>query len=71
MGNAWQRPTCPLLVPLGPHAEYIARWSNSLFIDYEAGLLGICYRAPDEIQQRQFNEVLRHERDFWCMTWEG
>jgi len=55
----------------GPYAEYIDRWSNSLFVEYVAELLGICDREPDDIQQRQFNEVLRHERDFWCMTWEG
>jgi len=48
----------------GPYAEYIERWSNSLFVDYVAELLGICDHDPDEIQQRQFNEVLRYERDF-------
>ncbi len=55
----------------GPYAEYIERWSNTLFVGYLAELLGICDRGPDEIQQRHFNEVLRHEPDFWCMTWEG
>ncbi len=54
-----------------PYAESIERWSNSLFVDYVAELLGICDPDPDEIQQRQFNKVLRHEREFWCMTWEG
>ncbi|MFT4842805.1 MAG: thiaminase [Planctomycetota bacterium] len=59
------------LEPSGPYAEYIQRWSNPLFAEYVAELLGICDHEPDEIQQRQFNEVLRHEQDFWCMTWEG
>ena len=55
----------------GPYAEFIQRWSNPLFVEYVTELLGICDREPNEIQQRQFNEVLRHERDFWCMTWDG
>jgi len=67
-GNCGHRPPAE---NFGPYAEYIERWSNSLFVDYVAELLGICDHDPDEIQQRQFNEVLRHERDFWCMTWEG
>lgn len=59
------------LEPSGPYAEYIQRWSNPMFGEYVTELLGICDDEPDEIQQRQFNEVLRHERDFWRMTWEG
>ncbi|TWT65456.1 thiaminase II/PqqC family protein [Crateriforma conspicua] len=55
----------------GPYAEFIQRWTNPLFVKYVTKLLGICDREPDEIQQRQFNEVLQHERDFWRMTWEG
>lgn len=31
----------------------------------------VCDRVPEEIQKRQFNEILRHERDCWCMTREG
>lgn len=54
-----------------PYAEYIDRWSNSLFAQYVADLLSHCDRHPDGIQQQQFNEVLRHEQDFWCMTWSG
>ncbi len=26
---------------------------------------------PHQEQQPLFNEVMRHEHDFWRMTWEG
>lgn len=55
----------------GPYAEFIDRWSNDLFVDYVGELLKTCNRHPHDSQQTQFNEVLRHEREFWRMTWEG
>ncbi len=55
----------------GPYAEFIDRWSNAQFVDYVRGLLDLCNRHTHELQQEEFNEVLRHERDFWRMTWEG
>ncbi len=55
----------------GPYAEFIHRWSNTQFVAYVQGLLDVCNLHTHELQQEQFNEVLRHERDFWKMTWEG
>ncbi len=55
----------------GPYAEFINRWSNAQFVAYVRGLLDLCHRHAHDLQQEQFNEVLRHERDFWKMTWEG
>ena len=55
----------------GPYAEFIDRWSNARFVAYVRGLLDVCNRHTHESQQEQFNEVLRHERDFWRMTWGG
>ena len=55
----------------GPYAEFINRWSNAQFVAYVRGLLDVCNLHTHELQQEQFNEVLRHERDFWRMTWEG
>ena len=55
----------------GTYAEFINRWSNAHFVEYVRGLLNVCNRHTHELQQEQFNEVLRHERDFWRMTWEG
>jgi len=55
----------------GPYAEFINRWSNTQFVAYVRGLLDVCNLHTHELQQEQFNEVLRHERDFWKMTWEG
>jgi thiaminase/transcriptional activator TenA len=55
----------------GPHAEFINRWSNAQFVAYVRELLDVCNQYTHELQQAQFNEVLRHERDFWRMTWEG
>ncbi|MCG8586215.1 MAG: TenA family transcriptional regulator [Pirellulales bacterium] len=55
----------------GPYAEFINRWSNVQFVTYVRELLDVCNRHTHDLQQEQFNEVLRHERDFWRMTWEG
>ncbi len=55
----------------GPYAEFINRWSNTEFVAYVRELLDVCNLHTHELQQEQFNEVLRHERDFWKMTWEG
>ena len=59
------------LEPTGPYAEFIDRWSNTSFAEYVRGLLQLteCHEHAD--RQESFNEVLRHERDFWRMTWEG
>ena len=55
----------------GPYAEFIQRWSNAQFVEYVRQLLRLCEQFRHADQQAQFNEVLRHERDFWRMTWEG
>jgi len=55
----------------GPYAEFIERWSNAQFVDYVGQLLNSCRRHPHDGQQRAFNEVLGHEREFWQMTWQG
>jgi len=52
----------------GPYIEFINRWSNAQFVAYVRGLLDVCSLHTHELQQEQFNEVLRHERDFWKMT---
>ncbi len=59
------------LQPQGPYAEFIRRWSSPPFAEYVRGLLDLTRRYPHPRQQELFNEVLRHERDFWQMTWEG
>ncbi len=63
---AWSR-----LQMTGPYAEVVKRWSSDQFVKYVQGLraLSIQFQHPD--QQNHFNDVLRHERDFWHMTWEG
>ncbi|MFT5301603.1 MAG: thiaminase [Mariniblastus sp.] len=55
----------------GPYAEFIARWSNENFLAYVHQIHDVCVSHPHDSQQSQFNEVLRHERDFWKMTYEG
>ena len=50
-------------------SEFIRRWSNAQFVEYVGELLCLCEQSPHADQQAQFNEVLRHERDFWRMTW--
>lgn len=59
------------LQPTGRYAEFIDRWSNERFVDYVVQLHDACVAHPRDGQQDQFNEVLRHERDFWTMTYEG
>ena len=39
--------------------------------DYVRQLLKLCEQHAHADQQSQFNEVLRHERDFWQMIWEA
>ena len=63
---AWGR-----LAPTGPYAEFIERWTNPQFQEYVAALMGLAERETHPDQQAAFNEVLRHEHDFWRMTWEG
>ena len=55
----------------GPFAEFIDRWSNEAFFEYVRGLLEATEHYRHAAQQELFNEVLRHEHDFWRMTWEG
>ncbi len=59
------------LQPTRPYADVVHRWSSAAFVKYVQGLLALCmqFRHPD--QQDHFNDVLRHEREFWRMTWEG
>ena len=56
--------------PEGIHGELIARWSSELFAAYVNDLhdLTLAHPHPDG---EAFAEVLRHEHDFWRMTWEG
>lgn len=53
----------------GPYREFIVHWSNPLFADYVAQLGRIADANKDGRQQEFFNEVLKHEKDFWCMSW--
>jgi len=55
----------------GPYAEFVTRWSTEHFLAYVHQLHDACVLHPHQRQQDQFNEVLRHERDFWIMTYEG
>ena len=57
------------LLPSGPYAEFIERWSSRAFRDYVAALGDLTERYPHEAAQEQFNMVLLHERDFWKMSW--
>jgi thiaminase/transcriptional activator TenA len=59
------------LGPEGPYAEFIQRWSNDRFEAYVRDLLAVSDQHQHPDQQQHFNEVLRHEADFWRMTWEG
>ncbi len=59
------------LQPEGPYAEFIDRWTNPEFQAYVEELLELADAYPHPGQQPAFNEVMRHERDFWQMTWEG
>jgi thiaminase/transcriptional activator TenA len=55
----------------GPYAEFIDRWTHENFQAYVRNLSRLADDHPHPRQQEMFNEVLRHERDFWRMTWEG
>ena len=55
----------------GPYADVVQRWSSVPFVKYVQGLRAFCAQFPHAEQQEHFNDVLRHERDFWRMTWEG
>lgn len=55
----------------GPYVEFIERWSNPAFAQYVRALRRLAEEQAVPAQQAVFNEVLRHERDFWRMTWEG
>jgi len=59
------------LLPSGPYAEFIERWSSAEFAKYVAALGELANRHPHEAAQEHFNEVLAHEREFWKMSWEG
>ena len=63
---AWSR-----LQTTGPYADVVQRWSSAPFVKYVQGLLASStqFRHPD--QQKHFDDVLRHEHDFWRMTWKG
>ncbi len=63
---AWGR-----LEAQGPYAEFIARWTHEDFQAYVRVLSRLVDEHPHPRQQAMFNEVMRHERDFWRMTWEG
>ncbi len=55
----------------GPYAEFIARWTHEDFQAYVRVLSRLVDEHPHPRQQAMFDEVMRHERDFWRMTWEG
>lgn len=55
----------------GPYAEFIDRWTHEDFQAYVRVLSRLADEHPHPGQQEMFNEVMRHERAFWRMTWEG
>lgn len=59
------------LKPEGPYAEFIDRWTNPEFQAYVEELMKLADAHSHPGQQAAFNEVMRQERDFWRMTWEG
>ncbi len=63
---AWGR-----MEPRGPYAEFIERWTHPDFQAYVGELRKLADDHPHPDQQAAFNEVMRHEHDFWRMTWEG
>ncbi len=63
---AWGR-----LKPQGPYAEFIDRWTHPEFKAYVVELMKLAEGNPHPEQQTAFNEVMRHERNFWRMSWEG
>ncbi len=63
---AWGR-----LEAQGPYAEFISRWTHEDFQTYVRALLRIADEHLHPGQQEMFDQVMRHERDFWQMTWES
>ena len=63
---AWGR-----LEAKGPYAEFIERWTHEDFQAHVRLLAKLVDEHPHQEQQQLFNEVMRHEQDFWRMTWEG
>ena len=63
---AWSR-----LEVRGPYAEFIDRWTHEDFQAYVRVLSSLADEHPHPRQQAMFNEVMRHEREFWRMTWKG
>ena len=63
---AWGR-----LEAQGPYAEFISRWTHEDFQTYVRALLRIADEHLHPGQQEMFDQVMRHERDFWQMTWDG
>lgn len=63
---AWGR-----LEKKGPYAEFIGRWTHPDFVAYVHELRELAAAHPHPGQQAAFDEVMRHEHDFWRMTWEG
>ncbi len=59
------------LAPTGPYAEFIQRWSNPAFSAYVDRLAALASRYTHPEAQPAFEQVLRYERDFWQMAWEG
>lgn len=55
----------------GPYAEFIDRWTNDVFVAYVKQLEAMADRYMHPQQQGQFDQVLRHETEFWKMTWQG
>lgn len=55
----------------GPYAEFIERWTHPGFAAYVESLRAAADAHPHPGQQPAFDEVMRHEADFWRMTWEG
>ena len=63
---AWGR-----LEAQGPYADFIERWTHPEFQAYVRELERLADAHPHPEQQAHFNHVMRHEKDFWRMTWEG
>ena len=55
----------------GLYAEFIDRWTHPEFKVYAVELMKLAEDHFHPEQQKAFNEVMFHERDFWRMTWEG
>lgn len=59
------------LAAAGPYSDAISRWSSDPFRRYVLRLKAFAEAAPDPSSQPLFDEVLRHEREFWAMAWSG